>query len=338
MGRRIFPDGIRGQKEVDAVTTSNAGTTQFTKYGAVETMLLGGGSNHVGSLPDASTLFVGWTKVVTNASTEVAIVQNYGTASSVMEWLLPGDTLTCVCTSIATAAGTWVVTKIDAPESKKIKFFDDMLNVGNSTTLEPSQGRMLKGTGSSSALRGDSTHGCNGVHVMSLGTDAGLGGYVSQQYFGYDNTSTPLVSGKALLMACKVYVYNQSDATNETVFRFGTLDNNTKVKPTSGIFVETDQDGDIIGVTGVSSSYTNITGGGKIKTNGDSTASEMVIVVKSDLSRVDLWVDKAHIGSSTTNIPTASLGSVIGYHYGRVAGTGSSRDAYVDYFRYERVK
>jgi hypothetical protein len=87
------------------VTTSDDGTSASVVGSLARTIFEGTGNNHQHSLPNATTLLKGWSREYVNASSEIVIIKNSGTASSV--WLLPSESVRVICTNTTTAEGTW---------------------------------------------------------------------------------------------------------------------------------------------------------------------------------------------------------------------------------------
>lgn len=285
-------------------------------------------ANSTATLSDGTVVTMrGRSFELVNASSEFIPVQNSGTASSLWDVLAPDESMIVTCTGTSTAAGTW---KYQIYENKLANqtAFEDFLSAGGQVSgTSTSVGRVMVGTGSSHLIR-------NSMLYFVMGTDAGAGGYVNWQLFGYDLTGTPFKQGRAGMFRAALTVNELSDETNTYSLRAGTLDNNAGTAPTTGIYFETDADGDIVGITQVSSTVTTVTGGGKIKLQASGLFSDCAWIRNSTGNRVDFYVDKALIGTSITNIMSHTVGAMVGVQYDRSAGTTVNLQAGIDFAKF----
>jgi len=309
---------------------------QLTVASASEWIYTGTGSKADRILPDATTLAIGRKFTLVNASSQFMPVQNYGTASSVFELLGPGCTLTAtLLTAAGSAAGTWAVTRSN-PEGYP-KYENDFFSTGDGVaTTSPGGCRANAGTGSSSTTRDQVNR--RGVGLMALGSDAGLGGWVLFSYDGYDNNSIQKSSGKPVMMRVLFDTYAIPDGTQKWTLRHGYLDQIDGTQPTLGIYFESHVDTGVInGITRAAGTQT-LVAGDVIKTQASALPSDGAWIINAAGSRVDFWLDKAYLGSSTTNLPNmVTSGGILATQFDRVAGVGVSQ-VQIDYVTFEKPR
>jgi hypothetical protein len=307
-------------------TTSADDGSLVLVYNDTERQVVNGsGSNYVISLPDATTCTVGQRFEIVNAGSNFSPVKNSGTASSVFELLGPGCTLTAVCTSISTAAGTWVL-EMTRPARYR-EFFSDFDSAGASNLS--ADFRFFLGTGSAASVGAGASSNRWGAANLALGTDAGLSGYVNIWALSFSSSYAALNQGSPTMYRARADVSALSDGTDTYVSRFGLYDVSTGTQPSNGVYFETDADGDLIPVCRSGGTQTTIAaGGGKIALGSDAANTHMIWVCNAAGSRVDFWVNMVYVGSITTNIPkTAAVAT--GVQFARSAGT-TARTLYVD--------
>lgn len=320
--------GISGspiaRKLPDAITTSADGTTTLTVNSVRSQLVTGSGSNHVISLPDATTLLLGDRFEILNASSEFIIVKNSGTASSAWIQLMPGATMTATCSSIGSAAGTWVIA-VDEPKDALIYDNDFLAAYGANNT--PIDIRCVIGTGAGYYVTGEAyTSSKGGELVQDLGADPA--GYVNSFYLGQALTGTTVLNkGKPFLFRQLSSASALSDGTNTYSLAIGLYDKSNGDAITNCVAFITDADGDLIPTCMLSSTPTTIAAGaGKVGING--TYSDLMWICNSAATRVDFWSDKTYIGKIETNIPKA-VALFAGTQFDRSAG-GTGRTNVID--------
>jgi hypothetical protein len=254
--------------------------------------------------------------------TEVAVVKNYGTASSVMEWLMPGDTLVCVCTSVATAAGVWAATRDMNPNvvNSDPDFFSGGTAGGNA---QWNHGNLTQGSGSGHAMSTDSiSTDAVGDGYLVLGTGAS-GGFVARGNNGYSVTNclAPLNRGKAFMLRQNWSVSAVPDGTDTYTARFGLHDSDAVASaPANGVYFKLGAAGQVTPECITATTPTTGTAGTAIATPSSTPKrTDLVIVGKADGTRVDFWRDFTHAGSITTVPKTAKM--YAGFHIARTGGS-----------------
>jgi hypothetical protein len=299
-------------------TTSADDGSLVLVYNDTERQVVNGsGSNYEISLPDATTCTVGQRFEIVNAGSNFVPVKNSGTASSVFELLGPGCTLTAFCTSISTAAGTWVL-EMTRPARYR-EFFSDLDSAGASNSTPDF--RIFLGTGSSTGVGAGTASNRWGALQMALGTDAGQAGYINIWSLSFAAAYNIFNLGYPTMYRSRVDATALSDGTDTYLIRLGCYDVSNGTQPTNGVYFETDADGDIIPICRSGGTQTTIAaGGGKLAVASDVSNSHVIWVCNSAGSRVDFWVNMVYVGSITTNIPkTVALAT--GVQVSRSAGT-----------------
>lgn len=320
----FYEAGLETLDVVTQRTSVSDGTLTLTVNDSSRQVVTGGASNYVVLLPDARTIAFGSEFQITNASTEVVIVKNYGTASSAFELLLPGDTLTCMCTSVATAAGTWAVTRDMNPNV--LDSDPDFFSCG--TIAESPQwdfGNLTMGVGSAHTMATDSlATGVVGDAYLSIGTGAS-GGFVARGNKGYASAATnclaPLNRGKAFMLRQNWSVSVVPDGTDTYTARFGLHDSDAVASaPANGAYFKLGAAGQVTPECITATTPTTGTAGTAIATPSSTPKrTDLVIVGKSDGTRVDFWRDATHAGSITTVPKTAKM--YAGFHIARTGGS-----------------
>jgi hypothetical protein len=298
-GNSIFGK-IRAQFDVDEITTADDTGTAGTPGGKMVEVFEGTGSNYVRSLPaaNATGMFVGWSRRFVNASEETIIIKNSGAASSLMVWLMSGETLDVMCTNIASAAGAWSRNRSKLDPHLGIDWWDDLISNTAGTSLWR---RLAAGGG---AAMGDSDAiGANkdGYGLTRCGTSVG----------GYGVSLAPsgpsLIFGDGPVLLETTCAFQElSTATEEYIFRIGFGDSVDAAEPVDGVYLEYDRatNGDVW-ATHTSANSTRTKTPRAVAPVLYATAMQAItIAIKSNASRADFWIDRTHLGTMTANIPT----------------------------------
>jgi hypothetical protein len=275
-------------------------------------------------LPDATTLEVGREFVIVNAGTEFVPIKNHGTASSVFDFIAPGEERKCVCTDISTAAGVWKLLTASQGPVKNVDIFDDF-DFNSSAIVD---GWVVASLNGGSVVPASNTNPLKYGRAALL-TGANAAGGVA---FRKSTTSICLGSSPYLIAFGGVNISVLDDGTDTYFLDFGTGDVSAAGEHTDALILRYDKS--------VSSNWQAYAVGGGTVTGPEDTGVAVsvadidgIIVISSDASRCDYYINKAKVATLTTNIPTGSgelMGVQIRMH--KTGGT-NSRTGYADYCR-----
>lgn len=318
---RLNITGINTPKTVE-LDTDDTDTT-LTSADSEYVVLIGGADNNKILAGDATTYYVGKVFKIFNASTEVVIIANGD--SSTFEYLLPGATCELKCTSIATSEGAFEYSDDSISKTRYTKFFADFVN-----TYALAISELATGTGGGA---GEVTYQFlgldNGAGVFKVGAGTGATGFGQV----YNNRAKVRIGNGAVIIGARINTITLPTASEDFIFEFG-LNNNaggTTATDEVVLFIDRTNTNQWYGRTTSSSSSTAIASVVTASTSGYDTVHA---IINSDRTRVDFFVNYAHIGSSTTNIPSGDI-FLISRAIGS-AGTSGNRAVNLDYMMFSK--
>ena len=304
-------------------------TTTLDKDYAEKVILTGGADNNEIALGNATTYYVGKTFEIHNASSEVAIIRNGN--SDTYEFLMPKSTAFIKCTGVSDSNGEW--NYLDNWENLNwkdaCKFHDDYVysdgqinrNIDRKSYLGgisglsgayagTAGGVSFVGTGASNAagesLQSNSTGYLqigNGAVFTEANIRTNATGVNPNEFIGYVALTDTVAqnSGSGIANGVRIAIDTLSDTTNFVAASFVSSAEYNDASPTNVAF--------------------------------DSVNYfKVVIIVNSDATRADFYVNTTHIATITT-LPASGTNLFFGWG---IEGTGTgvqSRNFYRDYHR-----
>lgn len=248
-------------------------------------MLTGSASGVPVVLPDATTLSVGDTWTIKNASSEFVVVQNSGTASSAFEFVAPRASIEIACSGKANAAGTWVWDRSDYLKMKSMKGRDyDTLdnNTISNTSASGTGAAVNQGVnGNLAFFTGTTTTGRSGGSLNAtsfVGTSGNQGAMILDISASFSSGLSVLAEEYWAIFG----IHSQHNGTIENGFfwRYDRLgygdDNIRRVLSASGSMPPTD--------SGIKASI---------------AYRRFTIITNSAKNRVDWYINKALVGTDT---------------------------------------
>lgn len=183
---------------------ATAGGTSTLTNGTVQSIEFTGSSTQTVKLPDCTTLVVGWTYQFFNSSTGAVTIQD--SAAGALTIMVPGARALFVCTSIGSAAGSWLMQLVTTTANIYLAKSADYTLTATDNTV----GFDVSG----------------GSHIATLPTAVGNGGKIltiiktdtSTNTVTVNTTSAQTVGGRAsgaiILRRIQNTVRVQSDGTN----------------------------------------------------------------------------------------------------------------------------
>jgi len=272
-------------------------------------MLTGSASGVNVVLPDATTLTVGDTWTIKNASSEFVVVKNDGTASSVFELVGPGCTLTAVCTNVGSAAGTWDVTQSGKAQDIRYRGFVTDMHLLGFDYGTPANGGATSRSG-------------HGVQSLITGTNS-AGAYRSHVTHSTFTAQTASVTG-AIIIDNIAFPYQLSNATDEFIMRIGVFSTGD-FSYTKGLYFKYDR-----AVRGATWFAVHLDGGTETTATDtgvtvDTLRNRMTIVINAALTRADFYIKKTKVatitGAPLWNFAAANM--VVAVEIAKTAGTTS---------------
>lgn len=318
---------IRAQFEALTITTADDTGTAGTPGGQMVEVFEGTGSNYVRSLPaaNASGMFVGWSRHFVNASSETVIVKNSGAASSLMVWLMPGETLDVLCTSIADAAGAWHAQTSNAGPQYISDDIEDFIAVNSVGSWKIGLHQTVIGSGATvTAGSAVSTVPCGRAAFLS-GTDANSRAALST------GLSALIFGQRPFLVEMRGVGFNAlSDGSVGYTADLGFGSSATDAEHTSGVLFRYNSASANWQCVAVNAG-TAVPVATDIAVVADDVT--LRVAVASDASRADFWINFVHAGTISSDIPTAHLGWVAKIVKTAGSGAGTSRTMYLDWLR-----
>jgi len=236
-------------------------------------------------LPDATTLTVGDTWTIKNASSEFVVVQNSGTASSAFEFVAPRASIEIACSGKANADGTWVWDRSDYLKMKSMKGRDYDTLDNNTIT-----GTSASGTGAAV------NQGYNGNLSLQTGTTSTgrIGGTLNNACF----TGSTGNQGAMILDVAASFPSGLSDVTDEYWAMLG-IHSQFNGTIENGFFWRYDR------ATYGDAKFRRVLAEAGVMTPTDTGISATVsfrrltLVTNSAKNRIDWYIDKTLVGTDT---------------------------------------
>jgi hypothetical protein len=300
---------------------------QLTAVMPREIVLEGNGDCGICSLPDARTLRgKGDRFSITNAMSETAIIKNSGAASSLMVWLMSGETLDVMCTNIDSAAGAWH--PVIQPGLLKQRWFDDFYEAAGAAASGSWRPYADTGAAGFSSTITTNLAGRSGVASMNTGTSSSTAWALSRLASMVD------LGSNSVMIAASVFQSTIATEAEDFKFEFGLMTKTNGDDETDGVWLDVPSIG--AGATPVWRGNSATTAGG-VSTPVDSTVvintnwNTPRLVVSSTGARVDYWINKTYIGKIEGNAPLAQTGMTPMFRVKKSNGT-TVRSVFVDWF------
>lgn len=293
-------------------------TTTLTNADAEKIIVTGGADNNTIAAGNATTYYVGKSWDLHNASTEIIGVSN--SDKTLWERVFPGSNVgKNSLVNTGSSSGVW---NVDGVVLNKNRYTDEFYEFVQQYSTVSSEMRLVGGT---AVLFGNANHtNATGTLVLGTGTGATGSGIAAN-----DKTAVRIGDGVVQFRA-NLKPVALPTAGEDYKIQIGIFNTNTGADATQGVLFRYDRStGFWFGRTVSGGTSTDVVSA-IVPSISDTYSNELLLEVNSDASRVDFWVNKTHIGSSTTNIPSSP-----GYPSISVTGIAGSTDrqVYFDYIR-----
>lgn len=316
----------KAKLEYYSTTTSDNGSLSIYADDEETQALNGSGDNFTALFKDSETdnLWTeGQSKTLFNNSSEVAIVTDDN--ASFFEFLVPRATakITCSAEGIGTTTFEYSDNANQLPPSVASRVFDDWNQHDATTNRLLSRYNYL---GGSTIVAGGVTGSYGGIGYVSTGTSNAAG----ESFVETDKSYLPLGSG-AIMLQSKVYAASSGANPNELFFwagLTGAVEQSSGSAPTNALRIAFDSLS--------SSNWLAAAFAGGVETNNNIASVPvttgwftLTIIVSSDNTVVNFYVDNTRIATIASGLPTGNLKYFFGIEG---AGTGTANKiGYEDY-------
>jgi hypothetical protein len=318
--RNLLPETI--------TLTANDQNADWTANSGYVTVITGNYINGSQDFPDATTLYVGWEKTVTNKS--ACFFHVYNSDNSKVFHIPPYSIVTFTCVDISSVAGDWYCTPIVVDPRNGVQLHTDYYNSTTDNANFQTRPYQNGGTVGIPPLYDNAIVQCTTSTTAT--NSSGI----------YSNASRFSLTNGPIMCRLGVSFGSLSDGTDNLKFNFGLVDDVTRASVTSEmVFVY-----DYASNGGVQSYFatTKDTGGTTTPVNLSSTPSIigssstvnsgdiLQLFVQEDFSsniRADFWIGNTHKTSINTNITSTDR---LFWHtqIEKTSGTATNHSMWID--------